>query len=49
MNVATPRQAEKGGLTVQELFISFFLSVMASIVATISANGWTVRNNWQPA
>lgn len=33
MNVATPRQAEKGGLTVQELFISFFLSVMASIVA----------------
>lgn len=32
-NVATPRQAQKGGLTLQDLFISFILSVLASIVA----------------
>lgn len=32
-NVATPRQAQNGGLTLQDLFISFILSVLASIVA----------------
>ena len=33
MNVATPRQAQEGGLTLQEQFISFFLSVLASVIA----------------
>ena len=32
MNVATPRQAQKGGVAL-ELFISFLISVMASIAA----------------
>lgn len=43
--VATPRQAQKGGLTLFDLIISFVLSVVASVIAYYICK-WLDGEDW---